>query len=205
MTEMQGTPITRGGGYLIRVGWRVVGYSVDKATDSMYRRVRAVLRVLAILVAVIVANVVIYVFFTFIAPLAVKVGIHVNYHPEIWKFVIYWLTLVVGTVSYMQIMAMVGKNMVAGQTPFDKGYSFGQRLEKRRQHAGTSLFRLIAGFAGIAVTVYFIMPVTGLSLGLFIISLLILAIGEGLFFRLYYRPEVQPVAQRKRRAGRLDS
>ena len=180
MAEMKGTPITRSGGHLVRIGWRAVAYSVTKAKASRYKVTRAILFLLAVAVGAGAAHGAQFILFTFIAPLAAKVGVNFNFYPELCKLVIYGLTLLVGGLIYLQILAVVGKRMVRGVAAFDDGYSL---FEQRQRAAQTSRRKLI--LLASVMGVIFLAPIGWeVGLQLFAAGLVGFLIVEGLFFRL---------------------
>lgn len=128
--EIKGTPITRGGGRFIRVGWRAVGYSVDDATEQRYRLYGLLLFVLAVAVGVATAYGVGFVFFHYVAPLASRVVPAINYYPEFIRLAIYLATLGLGGVIFWHIRAKIGERLVAGSTRLHDGFSL---LEQRRR------------------------------------------------------------------------
>ena len=180
MTEMKGTPITRSGGYIVRVGWRAVAYSVTKGQAFRYKATRFILFLLAVAVAVGVAHGAQFILFTFITPLAVKVGVNFSHYPELCKLVIYGLTLLVGGLIYLQILAAVGKRMVRGVAAFDDGYSL---FEQRQRASQTSRWKLI--LLASVMGVIFLAPIGWeIGLQLFAAGLVGFLFVEGLFFRL---------------------
>lgn len=176
---MTGTPITRSGGYLIRVGWRSIGYSVDRDTESRYRRTRAILFILALAVGVAVAMGGEYIFFTFVSPLASGYLPWINKTPELWRLMIYGLTLVVGGLVYALIMGAVGKSMVKGRDPFDNGYD----LKEQRRRASFKKKRvLIPLVVGLGV-VGFAPLMLAFSVQILLIGVFGYFLAEGLYFK----------------------
>jgi len=132
MEQMQGTPITRSGGYSIRVGWHAVLYSVNRDTERRYRLMKILLLVLAIFVGILVVKAAEQFLFEFIAPLVSSRTVLIKNYPAIWQLLIYGLTLGCGAVIYLQCVAMWGNRMVAGSEPRDEGLTL---MEQRRRSA----------------------------------------------------------------------
>jgi len=129
---MQGTPITRSGGYSIRVGWRAAAYNVDRATEKRYWLMKRLLLLLAIILGIVVAYAAEHTLFEIISPfVAERTGLIRNY-PGLWQFLIYLLTLVCGGLIYLQIISLLGYRMVRGAEQRDQGFSM---LEQRRRAA----------------------------------------------------------------------
>ncbi len=179
MTEMTGTPITRSGGYLIRVGWRSIGYSVDRDTENRYRRTRAILFILAIVVGVAVAMGGEYIFFTFVSPLASEYLPWITKTPELWRLMIYSLTLVVGGLVYVQIIGAVGKSMVKGRDPFDNGYD----LKEQRRRASFKKKRVLIPLVLVLGVVGFAPLSLAFSVQLLLCAVLGYFLAEGLYFK----------------------
>lgn len=183
MSEMKGTPITRSGGYLIRVGWGAIGYSVDRDTESHFRRAKMFLLMLAIAIGVAVAMAVEYTFFAFIARKASEFIPAIKLYPELWRLLIYLATLMVGGLIYLQVVASVGKGMVKGRQPFDKGCS----LFEQRQRTAYVRRRVLIPMAVALGVVMFVPLGLSFSLKLFLSFVLGGFMLEGLYFR-YVRP-----------------
>lgn len=132
MAEMTGTPITRGGGHFIRVGWRAKGYSVDSATAGKYRTYKILLFILAVAVGVGVSWGASFIFYTFVAPLAAKVTNLVKFYPQIWRFLIYGSTVFFGGIIYWHLRAKMGEALVKGKEAVDNGANL---LAQRRRTA----------------------------------------------------------------------
>lgn len=128
--QMKGTPITRGGGRLIRVGWRSVGYSVDDATKSQYQLFSALLFMLAVAVGVGTAWGASFVFFTYAVPLTMKVTPIFRDYPQIFLLLIYLSTLFFGGLIYWHLRAKIGESLVKDATKLHDGYDL---LEQRRR------------------------------------------------------------------------
>lgn len=132
MTQMQGTPITRSGGYSIRVGWRAAAYNVDRATEKRYWLMKRLLLLLAIILGIVAAHAAEHTLFEIISPLvAERTGLIRNY-PGLWQFLIYLLTLVCGGLIYLQTISLIGYHMARGAEQRDQGFSL---LEQRRRAA----------------------------------------------------------------------
>jgi len=129
MTDIEGTPISRGGGYLIRVGWRAAGYSVDRKTEKRYWLIKGALLVLAILVGIAAVLAAKFVLFEIVAPIVSGHTSLIKNYPGIWQLMIYLLTTVCGGLIYLQIIAVIGRRMVRGFAARDEGMPF---LEQRR-------------------------------------------------------------------------
>ena len=180
MQERKGIPFTRRGGFIVRFGLRAVAYSVTNAQAFRYKATRFILFLLAVAVAVGVAHGAQFILFTFITPLAVKVGVNFSHYPELCKLVIYGLTLLVGGLIYLQILAAVGKRMVRGVAAFDDGYSL---FEQRQRASQTSRWKLI--LLASVMGVIFLAPIGWeIGLQLFAAGLVGFLFVEGLFFRL---------------------
>lgn len=191
--EMTGTPITRSGGYLIRIGWRAVGYSVDRDTESRYRTARAILFMLALVVGVGTAMAVEYVFFTLISPKAVEYLPWIRNSPELWRLVIYGLTLVCGGFIYLLVLASVGKGMVKGRQPFDEGYSL---LEQRRRGSFKKKRILIPLFL-LLVGIFFAPQPVELSHKLMVALVFGTLFVEGVYFSLTTPKKMAPDIKRR--------
>lgn len=188
--EMRGTPITRSGGFAIRVGWGAKAYSVDRATEGRYRRAKFLLLLVAIAIGVAVSLLGEFLLFDVVGPLVRGYTDLIAYYPEIWLFVIYGLTFVFGVAIYWQIVSMVGHGMVKRQKPLDEGYSLfaqRQRLAKKRKRDILMLLVILA-----AIT--FAPLEMGLGLQMFLYGLFGFLLAEGLFFRF-----VKPVKEPKKR------
>ena len=185
MNEHKGTPITRGGGKLIRVGWRGVGYSVDRSVQTRFRIWKAVLLVLALAVGVGTAYGAGFVFFTSVAPQAVKVLPFIKNFPQLWWLLIYGSTLVFGGLIYWHIRAKVGESLVKGQTPLDKGRSVLEQRARRSIKRKRERFMLLVG---IAVLVF---APLGLSFAmkLFLIGIMGFLLVEGIYFQIKTPPK----------------
>jgi len=180
MTEIKGTPITRGGGYLIRVGWRAVGYSVDKATESRYRMMKAVLLLIAILVGIGAVFLAEYVLFDIVDPIIEGRTKLIRSHPELWRLLIYVLTVFFGGLIYLQITASVGNHMVKGASKRDDGLSF---IEQRRRIAFSRKREFLVGI--LAVAAIWLAPVDFNMALKATVSLLIAArLFEGLYLKV---------------------
>jgi len=179
MTEVKGTPITRGGGYLIRVGWDAVGYSVERGVESRYRNIRAVLFFLALFVGIGVAVGAEYIFFQYAAPFAKQYVPAFVQYPEVFRLLIYSSTLFFGWLVYWQIRARVGQKMVQGNTALDEGYSF---MEQRRRGC-CKRKRTLGPLIVILLLILFVPHVWGLGLQLFLIMVVGFFLMEGLYFK----------------------
>ena len=188
--EMRGTPITRSGGYAIRVGWGAKAYSVDRATEGRYRRAKFLLLVLAIAVGVGVSFLGEFLLFEVVGPLVRSYTPLIAHCPEIWLFVIYGLTFVFGTAIYWQIVSKVGHGMVKQQKPLDDGYSL---IEQRQRWAKKRKRDLIPLAIGIAAVTYNPSEF-GFGLQAFLLILFGFLFFEGLFFKY-----IKPVKEAKKR------
>lgn len=183
MTDTVGTPITRTGGYLVRVGWKAEAYSVDAKTESRFRLTRIFMMGLAIIVGVATALFGEWLLFDVVNPIIRSRFSFVTNHPNIWFFVIYGLTFMCGTLVYLMIMAKIGTSMVRGFEKRDDGLSF---MEQRRRLAFTRKRDMIVHLLGLGLIfspwnpfVAFPLPV----LGKFVALVLIARIAEGLLFK----------------------
>lgn len=180
MAEMKGTPITRGGGKLIRVGWRGVGYSVDRSIQTKYRIWKAVLFVLAIAVGVATVWGAGFVFFELVAPIASQYLPIIKNSPQLFWLLIYGSTLVFGGLIYWHIRAKVGEGLVRGKTPLDEGRSV---LEQRQRRSFKRKRERILLLVGIAAVIF---APLGLKLGmqLFLIGIMAFLLVEGIYFQI---------------------
>ncbi len=177
--EMKGTPITRGGGRFIRVGWRAAGYSVDEATKTKYRIWRVVLFLLAVAAGVAVVEGASYVFFTFALPLAVKVFPFLKNYPQIYMLLIYLSTLFFGGLVFWHIKARVGESLVKGQNPVHPGFSL---LEQRQRACMRRKRERIPLLIAVGVLVFAPLGLTT-SLQLFLVLIPLFFLLEGVFFQ----------------------
>jgi len=179
MDQMQGTPITRSGGYMIRVGWRAVAYSVERAVEEKYRRLQIILLILAVGLGGGAALLVYHLFLTVIIPLAGhRLPMLVNY-VNIWPLLIYGTALVSALFFYRLIMAVVGKRMVRGLEAKDAGFGF---MEQRRRVAWVKRRWLIV-LALILALIIFVPVEFKNGQRLFMALLFGYLFFEGLFFR----------------------
>ena len=140
MSDIKGTPISRQGGYLIRVGWRAAGYSVDQKTEKRYWLMKAVLLLVAIIVGITVARGVESLLFERVSSLVSGHTTLIRNYPSIWQFIIYVLTFVCGGLIYLQLISLIGKRMVRGFDARDDGFGF---LAQRRRAANVRKRELI--------------------------------------------------------------
>ncbi len=192
MTEMKGTPITRNVGGVIRVGWRAFGYSVDRKVANKYRTVRAFLFILALVVGVAVAAGVDYVFYAFFASHVAKFVPIVRDSPEIVRLCIYGLTLVLGALIYLQIIAAVGRGMVKGIEPFDEGYGLYEQRQRSAMKRGIHILGLIA----VLLVLVFAPIEMSLSVQILSFGVVIGLLLEGLYFRILRPEKFKPQRQR---------
>ncbi len=127
-----GTPITKGVGFVIRVGWRAKAYRVSHAVYRRYRMYSALLLIVAILVGVGVAMGTSAVFFQLMVPLINKVNTIFRDHPQIFELLIYLSTLVLGGAIYLHIRGKIGAKLVGEAIALDQGSGF---IEQRRRGA----------------------------------------------------------------------
>lgn len=181
MTEPKGTPITRSGGYLIRVGWKAVGYSVERAVDNRYRMVRVILFVAALVIGIGVAVGANYVLFNVAMPLILKVFPDAKNYPELWKLLIYLSTLFFGGLIYWHIRAKAGEAMVKGAVPVHAGFG----LVDQRRRAAKARKREITLL--LIVLVLVLVAPLGLGFGLKIFLALVAGyfLVEGLYFKFF--------------------
>ncbi len=132
MAETMGTPITKGVGFIIRVGWEAKAYRVSHAVYRRYRIYSALLFMLAIIVGVIVSYGAEFVLFEYIVPLVNKINTIIKDHPQIFRLMVYLSTLVLGGLIYLHLRGKVGAKLVADSAPLDEGASF---MEQRRRSA----------------------------------------------------------------------
>ena len=185
MAEMTGTPITRGGGKLIRVGWRGVGYSVDRSIQAKYRVWKAVLLLLALAAGVGTAYGAGYVLFNFAAPLIAKVAPFIKNYPQVWWLLIYGSTLVFGGLIYWHIRAKVGEGLVKGQSPLDEGRSVLEQRQRRSLKRKRERFLLLAGLA----IVWFAPLDLETSMQLFLTGMMAFLLVEGIYFQIKIPPK----------------
>ncbi|MBL4787806.1 MAG: hypothetical protein JKY60_01710 [Kordiimonadaceae bacterium] len=178
MEKSQGTPITRGGGYFIRIGWRAVGYSVDRAKQTQYRALRVLLFIFAVVTAWFVVPFASELYFTTIAPMASSFVPLLFDYPALVALLIYLLTLFFGGLVYLIIVAAVGKAMVRKLSAVDNGFGPVERLRRAAMTRRRSLFLLVAVLAAAALLLE---PLS--SEQLFLMILLGFKFTEGLFFR----------------------
>ncbi|WP_262694091.1 hypothetical protein [Kordiimonas aquimaris] len=185
MAELKGTPITRGGGKLIRVGWRGVGYSVDRSIQTKYRIWKAVLLLLALAVGVGTALGAGFVFFNFAAPLIAKIAPFISNYPQVWWLLIYGSTLVFGGLIYWHIRAKVGEGLVRGQTPLDEGRSVLEQRQRRSLKRKRERFLLLVGLA----LVWFVPIEIVFSMQLFLSGIMVFLLVEGIYFQIKTPPK----------------
>jgi len=185
MTEMQGTPITRSGGYSIRVGWRATAYNVDRATEKRYWLMKRLLLLLAIVFGIVAAYAAEHTLFEIIGPLvSERTGLIRNY-PGLWQFLIYALTLVCGSLIYLQIISLMGYRMVRGIEPRDEGFSL---LAQRRRAAQVRKRDIL--FYAVMLALIWTVPVSFGSAVKMLLSLLIVGrAAEITYFRFFDRPD----------------
>ncbi len=148
--QMRGTPITRGGGRLVRVGWRSVGYSVDDATKGRYRIFSMLLFLLAVSVGVATAWGASFIFFTYAVPLATKVTPIFRDYPQIFLLLIYLSTLFFGGLIFWHLRAKMGESLVKGGTKLHDGFELleqRRRSSLKRKRQRIPLLLIIAGLA----------------------------------------------------------
>lgn len=179
--QMKGTPITRGGGHLIRVGWRAVGYSVDDATESSYRLYSILLFVLAVAVGVAVVYAAEFVFFTYAVPLASKVTPIFRDYPEAFRLLIYMSTLGFGGLIFWHLRVKMGESLVRGATKLHDGYSL---LEQRRRASLKRKRERIPLIVGILLVVFVPHDMSS-SLQAFLILILLYLLVEGIVFQIW--------------------
>jgi len=127
-----GTPIPRGVGFIIRVGWSAKAYRVSHAVHRRYRMYSALLFILAVLVGVGVSMGAEYLLFEYVVPLVNKVHTVIKDHPQIFRLMIYLSTLVLGGLIYLHLRGKVGAKLVGDAVALDEGSSF---KEQRRRSA----------------------------------------------------------------------
>lgn len=127
---MKGTPITRGGGHFIRVGWWAKGYSVSSDVAGKYKLYSSLLLILALIGGFGGGYGVCYVYFEFAEPLVYKVIPTIRYYPTVVEFLIFLTSLVVSFGLYWHVRAKVGEQLVAGANKLHDGYN---PIDQRRR------------------------------------------------------------------------
>jgi len=184
MEQMQGTPITRSGGYSIRVGWHAAAYNVDRATEQRYWRMKWLLLVLAILLGILVAFAAEHILFEIISPLLASHAEPIKNYPLLWQFIIYAFTLVCGILVYLQIISLVGNHMVRGAEQRDEGFSL---LEQRRRAAKVRKRDIL--FYAIMLPLIWLVPVSFGGAVKILLSVLILGRAAEITYFRVLRPE----------------
>lgn len=184
--EMKGTPITRGGGRFIRVGWCAVGYSVDQATQSRYRALRVGLFVVAVALGVLVVQGTSYVFFTYASPLAAKFVPAFKNYPQLFQLLIYLSTLLLGGLIFWHLRAKAGERLVRGQAPVHQGYGLLEQrrrgsLQRKRERIPLVVFMAVVLFAPLGLTS---------SLKVFLTLIPAYFLAEGIYFQ-FQQPVVR--------------
>ncbi len=185
MEEMQGTPITRSGGYMMRAGWRAVGYSVDAGTETKFKIACTVLWLLVAALGVVISMFLLDIFYTYIAP---KVSPHIpaikNY-PAIWQYLTYSGVFFVCYFVYLFLRTQLSNFFVKGCPVLDEGSSFlTQRRESAVEHWKTRFSLIVMFFAGAYFTAQL-----GTGFQLFLASLAAYQLVETMFFKFIYRPK----------------
>ena|GEM_PF-3623133 len=178
MEKPQGTPITRGGGHFVRIGWRAAGYSVGKGIQTQYHAVRVLLFIMAVATAWFAIPFASETYFTLIAPQAGRFLPFLFDYPELVSLLIYLLTFFFGGLIYLLLVALVGKAMVRKLSPVDGGFGLVERLRRGAMSKWLSLLFLVAVMVTAAVMLE---PLS--SEQLFLMILLGYKLVEGLFFR----------------------
>lgn len=185
---MRGTPITRGGGRLIRVGWRAEGYSVSTATEKAYLVYTILLLAIAIPLGVTVAYSVHVLYAGFAAPQLAKVVPEINNFPNLIQLMIYYATLFCGGVIFWHIRAMVGSVLVRGSTKLHDGYGIVEQRRrasvKRKRVYLLLIFLVMAAWFLPALEDYIPIRIDE-AVHLFLTSLLFLPVLEGVVFKVW--------------------
>lgn len=179
--QMKGTPITRGGGHLIRVGWRAVGYSVDDATESSYRLYSILLFVLAVAVGIAVVYAAEFVFFTYAVPLASKVTPIFRDYPEAFRLLICLSTLGCGGLVFWHLRAKMGESLVKGATKLHDGFS----LVEQRRRASLKRKRERIPLIVVILLVVFVPHGMSSSLQAFLTLIPLYLLVEGIVFQVW--------------------
>ena len=180
MEKIQGTPITRSGGYSIRVGWRAAAYNVDRATEKRYWLMKRLLLLLAIILGIFVAHTAEHILFDIISPLVSGRSGMIRNYPVLWQVGIYALTLVCGTLIYLQIISLVGSHMVRGAEPRDAGFSL---LDQRRRAANVRKRDIL--FYVVLLLLIWLVPVSfGVAIKLLLSMLIAGRAAEITYFRV---------------------
>jgi hypothetical protein len=178
-----GTSIKRAGGYLVRVGWKAEGYSVDTKTEGRYRLVKFLLAALAVAVGIAVALFGEWLLFDVVGPLVRSRTTLIAFYPMLWQLLIYGLTFICGWYIYRSILARMGNKMVHGFERRDEGFSV---LEQRRRAAFSRKRDYLAGVIGLGLLLSpAIWPEDYGSLRLFVGLLILSRIVEGLLFKFW--------------------
>lgn len=127
---MKGTPITRGGGHLIRVGWWAKGYSVSSSTAGKYKLYSWLLLLAALIGGFGGGYGVCYIYFEFAEPLAYRVIPSMRYYPMVVEFLIFLTALLVSFGLYWHTRVKVGEALVKGATKLHDGYD---PIDQRRR------------------------------------------------------------------------
>ena len=180
-TEGTGSLIKRGGGHLIRVGWRAAGYSVDASIATRYKLYTALLFLLALAVGVATVYGASFVFYSFAVPLASKVTPFFKNYPDLFQLLIYGSTLVFGGLIYWHIRALVGMRLVNGAPKLHDGFSLLEQRRRgsaRRKRVRIPLLVLILalGFAPLGLE---------RSLQVFLVLIPLFFLLEGIVFQLW--------------------
>lgn len=147
---MKGTPITRGGGHFIRIGWRAEGYSVSNAVAGKYQLYTWLLLLTAVIGGFGGGYGVCYVYFQFAEPLVFKVIPIVRYYPMVVEFLIFLTSLLVSFGLYWHVRAKLGHSLVKGATKLHNGYDpvdQRRRASLKRKRAFLFHILLLAGIA----------------------------------------------------------
>jgi len=180
MAETAGTPITKGVGFVIRVGWAAKAYRVSYAVHRKYRMYSSLLLILAIIVGVMVAMGASAVFFQLMVPLINKVNTIFKDHPQLFELLIYLSTLVLGGLIYLHILGKVGAKLVKDAVALDEGGGFMEQRRRgalKRKRAWTLLVVLLA-------IVLFVPMGMSLSLQAFLTLVPAYFLVEGIYFKV---------------------
>lgn len=183
MPVMKGTPITRGGGHFIRVGWRAKGYSVNSATAGKYKLYSWLLLLTAIIGGFGGGFAVCFVYFEYAEPLAYRVFPTVRYYPMVMEFLIFLTSLLVSFGLYWQVRAKVGEAMVEGATKLHDGYNpIDQRRRGSLKRKRAYLFHILL-LIGVAVAPIEIRD----SLRWLVMLVPIYFLGESIVLRFFWK------------------
>ena len=175
----QATGITKGVGFVIRVGRQAKAYRVSHAVYSRYRLYKFLLFLLAIVVGVAVSYAGSYVFFGFVSPLAGKVTSILKNHPQVFQLLIYLSALFFSGLVYWNLRAKLGEKLAKDAVALDEGSDL---IEQRRRSAMVRkrerlLLLLLLG------AILFVPQDLSLSLQAFLALIPLYFLAEGVYFQ----------------------